>query len=161
MAGEPGLTQTGSQTKAYLLLVWTAPLKGSFPAAEPRERKASAARGAELGDWSLGSGLGWLPVCSVTLVSLFFSKPQFPIAKHPPSGQRPPAELILVYRMGQVVVAAAAGCRDVDKREVDCPVVMLGPEPMFPRLRYLVYLEAELPPSRCGAVMPGVCTHWA
>lgn len=39
MAGEPGLTQTGPQTAACILLVWTAPLKGPaslFHSAEPR-----------------------------------------------------------------------------------------------------------------------------
>lgn len=55
----------------------------------------------------LGCGLGWLPVCSVALGSPLFSKPYFPISNHPPAGQRP-AQLSS-YRMGQVVVSAAAG----------------------------------------------------
>ena len=116
MAGEPGLTQSGSQTAACLLLMWTAPLKGPAPPfqpAEPREMKPSAAGGAELGDWRVSSGLGWPPICSVALGSLLFSKPQFP--NHPPAGQRPPAQLISAYRMGQIVVAAAAGYRDVGR----------------------------------------------
>lgn len=117
MAHEPGLTQTGPQTAACFLLVWTAPLKG--PGA-PFHPERSAAGEAGLGGWKRGGGLGWCPGCPGSPLS-------FPPARLPPPLPtcRPKTR---GADFGSRQGAGGRG-RDVGREAGRCLVVMLGPEP--------------------------------